>query len=323
MRFRTTKTEAILFSRRRRHRRTQRGIRVDGETVRFAPEGTRWLGIWLGSALTLRENRRRRIGKARQAEARLRRIVNQYGVPPGSARTLSMSLVQCTMLYGAELTWNGQRGVEGEYQRAVSRMARFTLGAFRSDPQGILAGESGHTPARPLLDFRQARFSHRLLAPPQRGGRPEEILERDEGTVAWRLRTASGTKPGETVEPQEWSQGKPFPGACFKGGESEALYTAQNWIESGCDTIWTDGSRLDSGRIGAACAWQTAQEDWTGRGFFLGDSKVVFDAEVFAILQALRVFDKRRQSGKEYTVFSDCQPAIQRARTDQLEPGQC
>ena len=114
VRFETTKTEAILFSRRRKHRRTQMGVRVGGQLYRFAPEETRWLGIFLGSALTLRENRRHRIRKARQAEARPRRIVNRYGVPPGSARTLSMSLVQGTMLYGAGLTWNGQRGVEGE-----------------------------------------------------------------------------------------------------------------------------------------------------------------------------------------------------------------
>ena len=44
---------------------------------------------------------------------------------------------------------------------------------------------------------------------------------------------------------------------------------------------------------------------------------------MFAILQALKVFDERGQSGKEYTIFSDCQPAIQRARADQLGPGQC
>ena len=87
------------------------------------------------------------------------------------------------MLYGAELTWNGQKGVEGEYQRAINRMARSTLGAFRSTPQGILAGESGHTPARPLLDYRQARFTHRLLARPQSGGGPEEILTRNEGAT--------------------------------------------------------------------------------------------------------------------------------------------
>ena len=61
----------------------------------------------------------------------------------------------------------------------------------------------------------------------------------------------------------------------------------------------------------------------SGRRFYLGDNKEVFDAEVFAILQALRVFDERGQSGKEYTIFSDCQPAIQRARSDQPGLGQC
>ena len=53
------------------------------------------------------------IGKARQAEAKIRRLVSQYRVPPGSTRTLSMSLVQGTMMYAAELIWNGQKGVEG------------------------------------------------------------------------------------------------------------------------------------------------------------------------------------------------------------------
>ena len=117
---------------------------------------------WLDSALTLQGNRRRRIGKTRQAEARTRRIVSQYGAPPASARNLQMSLVQGTMLYAAELTWSGQKGVEGEYQRAINRMARSALGAFRSTPQGILAVESALTPARALLEHRQARFAQRL-----------------------------------------------------------------------------------------------------------------------------------------------------------------
>ena len=69
-----------------------------------------------------------------------------------------------------------------------------------------------------------------------------------------RIRAASGIKPGETVEPQEWGQGRIFPGAVSIEGESEALHTAQNWDEAGYDTIWTEGSRLDSGRNGAACA---------------------------------------------------------------------
>ena len=144
-----------------------------------------------------------RIGKARQAEARIRRIISQYSVPPESARNLQLALIQGTMLYASELTWSGQRGVVGEYQRAINRMARSTLGAFRSTPQGIIAAECGLTPAQPLLEHRQARFAHRLYARPQGGGGPEEILTREGAAVTTRLQAAAGIRRGETVEPQQ------------------------------------------------------------------------------------------------------------------------
>ena len=67
--------------------------------MRFACEATRWLGIWLDASLSLKENRRRRIGNTRQAEAKLRQIVGQYGIPSASARNLHAAIVQGTMLY--------------------------------------------------------------------------------------------------------------------------------------------------------------------------------------------------------------------------------
>ena len=91
-------------------------------------------------------------------------------------------------------------------------MARSTLGALLSTPQGILAAESGLTPARALLDHRQASFAHRLLARPRDGGGPEEILTREGAAVTTQVRTAGGTRRGETVEPQVWSEGKTFLG---------------------------------------------------------------------------------------------------------------
>ena len=113
------------------------------------------------------------IGKTRQAEAKLCRIVNQYGVPPASARNLQAAIVQGTMLYASELTWNGQDKVEGPYQLAINRMARATLGVHQSTPRGIIMAESGFTLARALLDHRRARFAQRLYA-------------RSQGARAWR-----------------------------------------------------------------------------------------------------------------------------------------
>ena len=199
------KTEAIFFSRRRAHKRCQAPIKVGDLKVRFAPEVTRWLGIWLDSELRLVENRHHRIAKARQAEARLRRIVSKYGVPPTSTRNLQMAVVQGTMLYGAELTWNGKKGVAREYQDAISRMGRATLGAFQSTPLGIVAAESGLAPAGALLNHRQASFTQRLFARPQGGEGPEEILKRHNSALTTRLRATAALRRHETVEPQHWS----------------------------------------------------------------------------------------------------------------------
>ena len=74
--------------------------------------------------------------------------------------------------------------------------------------------------------------------------------------------------------------------------------------------------------MGAACVWQSPSGDWTGRRYHLGTNKEVFDAEVFAIYQALRVIGQRQESGHRYTLFVDSTSAIDRVRTDALGPGQ-
>ena len=105
--------------------------------------------------------------------------------------------------------------------------------------------------------------------------------------------------------------------------EGPALENAKSWYANTWETIWTDGSRLEDGKVGAECAWRTQEGIWEGRRFHLGDNKEVFDAEVFAIYQALRVFESRNRSGRRFAVFSDCQPAIQRVGSDALGLGQC
>ena len=94
------------------------------------------------------------------------------------------------MLYASELTWNGKENVEREYQLAIIRMSRASLGALHTIPRGIIMDESGFTPARALLDHRRARFAQRLLTRPRGGQGPEEIFERS-ATITARLREAA------------------------------------------------------------------------------------------------------------------------------------
>ena len=54
---------------------------------------------------------------------------------------------------------------------------------------------------------------------------------------------------------------------------------------------------------------------WTERRYHLGNNKEVFGAEVYAIYQALCLFDARSESNNAYPVFSDL------AQTDRAGPG--
>ena len=98
-----------------------------------------------------------------------------------------------------DLTCNG-KGVAREYQDAINRMGKATLGAFQSTPLGIVTAESGLTPARALLDHRQAGFTRRQFARPQGGEESKEILGRSDSALTTRLRATAALRRRETVE---------------------------------------------------------------------------------------------------------------------------
>ena len=102
--------------------------------------------------------------------------------------------------------------------------------------------------------------------------------------------------------------------------KEEALRTAKEWSRP--DTVWTDGSRQEDGAVGAACVWRSPEGGWTGRRFQLGKNKEVFDAEVFAVWQALRALEQRNERDREYTIFVDSTSDITRVRDDARGPRQ-
>ena len=73
--------------------------------------------------------------------------------------------------------------------------------------------------------------------------------------------------------------------------------------------------------MGAAVAFRRGRE-WVSRGTYLGRNKEVFGAEVFAILQAIRLLNERDETGGEYTVFLDAQTATARVQHDRCGPAQ-
>jgi len=290
-----SKTEAIRFTRSKRHlaRRLDVKMRVRGRDITFAKEATRWLGVWLDPALKMNVNRRKCINRAKAAAARLQGLVGRNGIPPSSARNLQLAIIQSTMMYVSELTWTGKGPMENEYQLAINQMARQTLGCLPSTPLGALMRESNLTPAAALLNHRQAQYTHRLLARPPGHGGPEEILGKHGTPLANRLLQSTGLEKEEEHEKMAMPMASKTKATIVIESKEEAAAIAKGWQDK-LNTVWTDGSRLEDGRVGAAVAWEKAapgegeREEWTGMNWHLGSNKEVFDD---AILRALYRFD--------------------------------
>ena len=60
--------------------------------------------------------------------------------------------------------------------------------------------------------------------------------------------------------------------------------------------------------------------DWLGH--LPGTNKEVFDAEVYAILQAVKLLSERNEEGQAYTIFSDSQAAVARIQHSDCGPAQ-
>ena len=96
---------------------------------------------------------------------------------------------------------------------------------------------------------------------------------------------------GGTAEIQTWEEFKELRAEVIVEKKEGALRTAREWTEHQ-GTVWTDGSRLESGAVGAEVAFR-AGDGWVKKGTYLGKNKEVFDVEVFAILQALDIINSR------------------------------
>ena len=135
-----------------------------------------------------------------------------------------------------------------------------------------------------------------------------------------RIRERAGLRRRETCEVQVWDTLREFQGEVFVDSKEDALRVAQEWADQE-RTVWTDGSRLDNGRVGAAWAWQHNGE-WKEDGIFLGTNKEVFDAEVYAICEVVNLLDRREEKEQSYVVFSDSQAAIYRVLHEEWGPAQ-
>ena len=291
----------------------------------------------------------------------------RHGVPPLAARHLQEAIIGSTLMYESEVTWRGQRGMGRTFQRSINRMSRATLGVLPSTPVAFLQAEGGSIPATARLNRRQEAFAIRLSST---SGEPHGSLLRSRVGLGARLRGAVPEAERGGVERVGFSRGLVFPGEVVvpaegrrsedkEEGTKHAVDEARK-MSGDMDTIWTDGSRLENGRVGAGIAWFEKGEETTGRievarrdirtagqrreggrtyhgrcrslvragagwrssGFGLGGGHEAYDAEVAALVYGLIQLHGRAERGRAYTIFTDSTTAMRRITGDAPGPGQ-
>ena len=352
--FDAEKTEAALFTR-KRGRKLQNQIQkariiVGNHPATINQEATRWLGIWLDAGLTLKVHYHTRLRKARNAEARIHSLCQGQGLAPGLVRRIQVAAVQSVALYGAELWWQGQRDRRDGIQLMINRGARKVTGMLKTTPIGPLVREAGLAPAETLLEARQLGYTTRLLGLPEdhptRKILPVSFREGDqhaqpgeqtpgnrmwaaenEGRGPWslgqhlarQLAKVLPADPSGGFEEQIRAWNDQFPGQIKVLAPEKALEAAQTIDPN--QAIWSDGSRLENGRSGAAIAWKDAQRGWKSQGFPLGKGREVFDAELLGVVQALQLAKKIGRVGPSI-ILLDSQAAISRLQHTRTGPGQ-
>jgi ribonuclease HI len=86
-------------------------------------------------------------------------------------------------------------------------------------------------------------------------------------------------------------------------------------------TMFTDGSRLENGKVGYAVVWQKGRS-WAGVKSHMGDNQEANDAECAALARALEEATKRQTVPERVTIFTDAQAAIRRMASEAPGPGQ-
>ena len=85
--------------------------------------------------------------------------------------------------------------------------------------------------------------------------------------------------------------------------------------------LWTDGSKLNSGKSGAAVVWRN-RHNWHKRKRYLGKKKQPFDTELWAIFDALEaaIKETRNATSMPITIFTDSRAALTKIQKKTSEP---
>jgi ribonuclease HI len=206
------------------------------------------------------------------------------------------------------------------------------------------------TPAGPLLDHRQRKYALRALKLPLNNlanqllpqtlkfgdgnAQSEVYLEEDLAWIYPKIKPKNlaqrlaknlikelNLDPLKGFEEAQIVRKRIFSGEVIISKKEIAISNAEK-PQKGL-ILWTDGSKSELGFSGIGITGNIRSK-YIQKSISLKEAKESFDAELFGILEALKLARKEREkeSYKFLTIFSDSQTVISRILNDELGPGQ-
>ena len=185
--------------------------------------------------------------------------------------------------------------------------------------------DAGLRPAEPLLNNRLRRYKVRqMMMPDFKGG--GRLLE-TRGSVCQRVEGIDELIPEEFCERRIYETTtlpkvrKSLKGKVIIQEEEEAKREAGKEREG--LVLWTDGARKEDEWTGCAVVWKE-KERWEKRRVHLGRQKEAFDAEMYAMSEAVKIANEiaEKEEARRVTIFTDSQATLRRIQSDEPGPGQ-
>jgi len=174
--------------------------------------------------------------------------------------------------------------------------------------------EAGLRPAKAILDNRLRRYKMRqMMMPDATGG--GKMLEMEDNVVR-RVEGIDELIPEDYPLERRFYEGTTLPevrkrlkGQVIIQDEEQALKEARKGRDG--LVFWTDGSRKEDEWVGCAMVWEE-EERWNKRRVHLGRQKEAFDAEMYAMSEAVKIADEicREKEVRRVTVFTDSQATL-------------
>jgi hypothetical protein len=164
--FEVSKTEALVFSRRRKVLQRARNavFRVGEQTFAINQGATKWLGFWLDPKVSFRTHFENRTASAKGALQRVASLSSSNsGLSVNLMRRVVVAAVTSVVLYGSGIWWRGQQDRLRKLQLLLGSQARAITGLLKSTPLAFLQQEPCLPCVQDLLGHRQTRYAVRAL----------------------------------------------------------------------------------------------------------------------------------------------------------------